>query len=196
MKIRSLKSWKKQSIYTTKLLQQCKTRRGPAASVEELNEILQKHSEIAEKVVRTEVSYYRDNSKTEISYQPHLFKVNSITNEKRLINFCALLGQNGQKVQEMNLPSNEEALTILREKDNPIEIQRTEIEVNQIYVTLWIEKNKHTWYIGHCIGNNNDGTYKIEHLHRVNKSSNLKWKNPTLPDISDVNPENIFIPSN
>ena len=196
MKIRSLKSWKKQSIYTTKLLQQCKTRRGPAASVEELNEILQKHSEIAEKVVRTEVSYYRDNSKTEISYQPHLFKVNSITNEKRLINFCALLGQNGQKVQEMNLPSNEEALTILREKDNPIEIQHTEIEVNQIYVTLWIEKNKHTWYIGHCIGNNNDGTYKIEHLHRVNKSSNLKWKNPTLPDISDVNPENIFIPSN
>ena len=196
MKIRSLKSWKKQSIYTTKLLQQCKTRRGPAASVEELNEILQKHSEIAEKVVRTEVSYYRDNSKTEISYQPHLFKVNSITNEKRLINFCALLGQNGQKVQEMNLPSNEEALTILREKDNPIEIQRTEIEVNQIYVTLWIEKNKHTWYIGHCIGNNNDGTYKIEHLHRVNKSSNLKWKNPTLPDISDVNPENISIPSN
>ena len=102
----------------------------------------------------------------------------------------------GQKVQEMNLLSTGEALTTLREKDNPTEIQHTEVEGNQIYVTLWIEKNKYTWYIGHCIGNNNDGTYKIEHLHRVNKSSNLKWKNPTLPDISDVNPENIFIPSN
>ena len=92
----------------------------------------------------------------------------------------------------MNLMSNE-ALTILREKDNPIEIQHTGIEVTQIYVILWIEKNKHTCYIGQCIGNNNDGTYEIEHLHRVNKSSNLKWKNPTFPDISDANPENIFI---
>ena len=49
----------------------------------------------------------------------------------------------------MNLPSNEETLTILREKDNPIEMQHTEIEVNQICVTLLIEKNKHTWDIGH-----------------------------------------------
>ena len=93
---------------------------------------------------------------------------------KKDLSTYVLLGQNGQKVQELNLPSNEEALIILWKKDNPIEIQHTEIEVNQIYVTLWIEKNKHTWYIGHCIGNNNDGTYKIEHLHRVNKSSNLK----------------------
>lgn len=179
-------------MYTTKLLQQCKTWGGPAVSVEELNEILQKHGDIAEKVVRTEVSYYRDTHKAEILYQPHLFKVNRITHEERLINLCVLLSQNGKKVQEMDLPSNEEALTILQGKENPIDIQHTEIEINQIYVTLWIEKNKHTWYIGHCIANNNDGTFRIEHLHRVNKSSNLKWKNPTFPDISDVNLENIF----
>ena len=96
--IEKLKKANNQSIYTTKLLQQCKTWGGPAASVEELNEILQKHSEIAEKVVRTKVSYYRDTHKTEISYQPHLFKVNRITHEERLINFCVLLGQNGQKI--------------------------------------------------------------------------------------------------
>ena len=123
---------------------------------------------------QTDVSYYKNTHKTEIFYQPHLFKVNRITHEKRLINLCVLLGQNGQKVQEMNLPPNEEALTILREKDNPIEIQDTEIEVNQAYVTLWIEKNQHTWYIGHCIGNKNDGTYKIDYLYRVNRSSILE----------------------
>ena len=122
-------------------------------------------------------------TETEISYQAHLFKVNRITHEERLINFCVLLGQIGQKVQEMNLPSNEEALTILQEKGNPTEIQHTETEVNQVYVTLWIEKNKHTWYIGPRIGNNNDSAYKIEHLHRVTKLSNLKWKNPKFPDI-------------
>ena len=142
--------------------------------MEERSQILQKHSEVAKKNVRTDVSYYKNTHKTEIFYQPHLFKVNRITHEKRLINLCVLLGQNGQKVQEMNLPPNEEALTILREKDNPIEIQDTEIEVNQAYVTLWIEKNQHTWYIGHCIGNKNDGTYKIDYLYRVNRPSILE----------------------
>ena len=71
-------------------------------------------------------------------------------------------------------------------------MQHTEIEVNQIYVTLWIEKNKHAWDRA-FYGNSNDGTYKIEHLRRVNKSSHLKWKDPTFADISGVNPENIFI---
>ena len=96
--IEKLKKANNQSIYTRKLLQQCKTWGGPAASMEELNEILQKHTEIDEKVLRTEVSYYRVTHKTEISYQLHLFKVNRITHEERLINFCVLLGQNGQKV--------------------------------------------------------------------------------------------------
>ena len=56
--IEKLKKANNQSTYATKLLQQCKTWGGPAASMEELNEILQKHSEIAKKVVRTGVSYY------------------------------------------------------------------------------------------------------------------------------------------
>ena len=41
--IEKLKKANNKSIYTTKLLQECKTYRGPAASIEELNEILQKH---------------------------------------------------------------------------------------------------------------------------------------------------------
>ena len=91
-----LKKANNQSISTTKLLQQCKTWGGLATSVEELNEILQKHNELAEKVVRTEVSYYRVTHKTKISYQPHLSNVNRTTHEERLIKFCVLLGQNGQ----------------------------------------------------------------------------------------------------
>ena len=78
--IEKLKKANNQSIYTRKLLQQCKTWGGPAASMEELY----KNTEITEKVVRTEVSYYRDTYKTEISYQPHLFKVNRITHEEGL----------------------------------------------------------------------------------------------------------------
>ena len=104
--IEKLKKTNNQSVYTTKLLQHCKSWGGPAVSVEELHDILQKHNDIAEKIVGTELSYYRDTHKTEITYRLHLFKVNRIIHDERLINFCVLLGQNGQKVQQMNLPSN------------------------------------------------------------------------------------------
>ena len=32
----------------------------------------------------------------------------------------------------------------------------------------------------------------MDHLHRVNKNCNLKWKNPSKPDIVDMKPEHIF----
>ena len=35
------------------------------------------------------------------------------------------------------------------------------------------------------------GLTKIEHLHRVRKSSSLKWKNPELSDIVDMNAEHV-----
>ena len=70
MKIRSFKSWRKITSQSTQqnYFSSAKPGGGPAASMEELSEILQKHGEIAEKVVQTEVSYYRDTHKTEISY--------------------------------------------------------------------------------------------------------------------------------
>ena len=47
-------------------------------------------------------------------------------------------------------------------------------------------------YLANCVAINNNGTYKMDHLHRVNESLNLKWKNPGNPDIVDMMPEHIF----
>ena len=55
---------KNQAEYTLKLLRLCKTWNGPATSVEELHEILRSNSEKAEKIMRTELSYYRDTHKS------------------------------------------------------------------------------------------------------------------------------------
>ena len=87
--------------------------------------------------------------------------INRITHEERLINFCVLLGQNGQKVQEMNLPSNEE--TQFDEKKTILlkyNIQKLMLIKSMLH-SGHRKTNIYTWYIGHCMGNNNDGTYKI-----------------------------------
>ena len=48
------------------------------------------------------------------------------------------------------------------------------------------------WYLGYCISKNDDNSNRIEHLEQVKKWSNLKWKNPKVPDTADIIAENIF----
>ena len=48
------------------------------------------------------------------------------------------------------------------------------------------------WYLGYCISKNDDNSNRIEHLEQVKKWSNLKWKNPKVPDTTDIVAENIF----
>ena len=54
--------------------------------------------------------------------------------------------------------------------------------VGHCYVKLIKEGSLDTWYIATCEGKNEDGTYKMDHLMRVQDGSNLKLKRPTKPD--------------
>ena len=97
------------SNYTTKLLINCKSWRGPCVSSEELMSVLKDHSELQEKIVMTELAYYRDTHKSDVTANPELFKLNKITHEERLMNLCALL--DGCPVStRIPLPTNDDAL--------------------------------------------------------------------------------------
>ena len=181
-----------QSMYTTKLLQQCKSWAGPATSVSELEEILKLHPDNQEKIVRVELAYYRDTHKSEVLYNAELFnKINKIDHKERLTNFCVLL-QGVNHHGEVKLPTNAEALNFLQ---GAIVLNNhdDEIKVNEMYITLWTEQNAVTWYLGYCMRKNPDGSFKIEHLERTNLASNSKWKNPLLPDVADVSIDEIFV---
>ena len=68
-----------------------------------------------------------------------------------------------------------------------------EFELNKIYVTLWLEDKLLTWYLGCCISKNDDNRYRIEHLEQVKKSSNLKCKNPRVPDTAYYGTKHIWM---
>ena len=110
---------------------------------------------------------------------------------------CVLLGGQVHTGGNINLPTNTGAFSILISKEDPFkeDTESDEAEVSQMYGILWQEQNRYilyVWYIGYCVANNTDGSYKTEHLHRSNKVLNLKWKNPQFPEIADVNIDNIF----
>ena len=82
---------KNQSQYTNKLLNQCKTGKGPVSSVVELKDILLQNSDSMEHIVRTELAYYRNIHKSEMVATSNLFKLNSVSHEERLMKLCLLI---------------------------------------------------------------------------------------------------------
>ena len=54
-------------------------------------------------------------------------------------------------------------------------------QVGQQYITLIAEGTKNTWYLATCMRITDDNQCEMEFLHRVEQSSNLKWKNPSSP---------------
>ena len=91
--LEKIEKGKNQSKYTQKCLQQCKKRKGPATSVEELHSILNSYPDQRDRIVRTELSFYRDTHKAEVIQQPDLFKIYNISHDEQLLNLCALLAE-------------------------------------------------------------------------------------------------------
>ena len=60
------------------------------------------------------------------------------------------------------------------------------------YVTLISEGSSDTWYIAMCEGKNDDGTYKMDHLMRVQDKRNSKWKHPPKRDLLNLHLDSIL----
>ena len=188
-----LEKAKNQSQYTNKLLNQCKSWRGPVCSIDELNTILSEKPDMMEQIVRTELTYYRNTHKAEVIASPSLFKLNKISHEERLTNLCVLLGGMSDRSITI-LPGNKDALAALKNGDGVVGVVEEEaiLVVNQICVTVWNEVNGKQWYIGYCTEVKENGTFLVEHVDRVKKNSNLKWKYPVSPDTCVVDAEQVM----
>ena len=94
--------------------------------------------------------------------------------------------------QVTKLPKNSDALRALQSDGNqPLPAVEKELECGQICVTLRNKAGTKTLYIDYCIEVFSD-EFRVEHIHRVTKGSNLKWRYPTRYDITIVEPDQIL----
>ena len=56
-----------------------------------------------------------------------------------------------------------------------------------------VDNGMKTWFLGYCQEVLQDGKLDVEHLDRVRKGSNLKWKYPVTPDIATVDADQIMV---
>lgn len=170
----------------------CKSWNGPAVSIDELEHIITRNPDLVEKIVKTELTYYKHTHRSEVIASPHLFRLIKVSHEERLSNFCILL--NGQSTSFTNLPKNKDALIILRKDDElpATTVNKDKVEVGGICITLWREKSELVWYIGYCISVDKNGLMQVEHLHQKDKTSNLKWRYPSKTDLQTVDEDQIL----
>ena len=178
---------KNHSQYVHKLLVLCKTWNRPAISIEELESILCQHPDSVEKIVKTELTYYKHTVHcSENIAASSLFKLNKISHEEKLSNLCILLNVFTTLKGALQVIQNNHQ----NQTTNSIDDELT-IDIGQPCVTLWRENTIETWYVGYCI-EVNDNVVTVEHIHQTEKCSNHKWKYPTKSDIAPFGNDQIL----
>ena len=121
-----IKKAENNSTYLKKLLQSCKTWGGPCTTPNELEMCIKNKPDIAEKIVKTELSYYVHTHQAERNVEPALFKI-MIPHEERLENLLVLLGDNSclatsLHASALDLPTNNDLSKFLNcETEDPVE---------------------------------------------------------------------------
>lgn len=176
--------------YTQKLLKACKGWGGPVVTPNELEEIIGKHSDLAGKIVKTELSYYCRTHESQRRLNPNLFKI-MITHDERLENLLILLGSN-DNVASSSSPSIVD-LPTLDELNAELlgGLEKKSVNLEEMCVVAWLE-DKPRWYIGY-VRNKVGDIYHVEHLARVNSEHHEFWRHPEHPDISTTVCEEQFI---
>ena len=134
----------KEQDYMLKLLRECKTWCGPWTSCDELAAILQHRPDKVEKIVKTELAYYRHTHKSDMIARPELFKLIRITHEERLENLFILPSDNNliataSSASIVDLPTDDDALQIVNTMNRAptTTIDHSDIQLNEMRIILW-----------------------------------------------------------
>ena len=143
------------------------------------------------------MSYYVHTHKSSKIVDKSLFRLNKISYEEMLENLLILL--DGEKHESTatvaNLPTNEAVLLSLHDMPTLAKSKASEdLLVNTMCVVVWVDGESYSWYLGYikqrCEDRDQD-CFEVDHLARVVKSSDTKWKYPSIPDIQIVEQDQI-----
>ena len=121
-----------------------------------------------------------------------------ISYDEKLENFCILLSDDASTASATlsNLPTNEDGVKALMNMENveTVNSGNTGVEINELRVVMWIEKNnKIQWYLGYILSINEDNkTLKVDHLQRSSEGQNKFWKYPKSQDKCEIEKEQLL----
>ena len=186
IKIRAnLEKQKRKNEYVESNLKKCKSHNGPFTSIEELQRYVNKKPKDLQKNLRYEIIFKRQLNSQDFQIRPSLYKVNRMTVDELLTNLTILLAtEEVGPHEEIDLPSQEEMMKILRENQDIKDIQS--FYYQQPLAVKWDEtETTKRWYLGFYLNGSMDTTLKVDHL-TPDREGKEYWKRPAIDVIQDV----------
>ena len=190
---------KRSNEFANSLLKKCKEQKGPVTSVEELKALVNENSHNLKPYLRVEVQYKRELHQRDAEVRSNLYKVNRLTVQDLIENLTILLSEHPDADESVIFPCEDEIMDLINgsSNSNPTDHKETTkslpisaLKVNQPVAVLWDMKSKKQWFIGSLLGTNADGTYRIDHLERVDSRSNRGWQrrsgNDDIQDADEI----------
>ena len=153
---RKINEHRKEGEYITKLLQYCKSWGGPCTTANELEIVLlNKNKDVSNKIVRTELSYYRKTHQAERYETSKPFKLTKISHKERLEDLSVLLSDWTNKIAStssaaiLDLPTNEELSRVIFDHTLDVKNKVSIVDVYQLWILVWVVGKDVKWFIGY-----------------------------------------------
>ena len=195
---RKLAATKNQRDYVRHLLVECRRWGGPCSTVDELLAALRSNPDNDERIVRTELAFYKHSHSVDVAARPELFKLVRVSHTERLENLCVLLSDDSHKTSNSasiaDLPTNTELAATLLQR--PVEAVPSDgatgtytPELMVLSVIMWeITEDSVAWFLCYPREVREDGDVVVEHLERVVKTSDRLWRHPIVEDVQVARP--------
>ena len=167
----------------------CKDHGGPLTSVTELKALVTKKSPDLKSFLRQELQYQRLTHQQDSTIHKDLYKINLVSEADMIENLTILLGDDYQVEEAVVFISEEEIVQLLRGEGNK-DKETIEDEAlflpNQPLAVIWEEGGNKLCFIGFYVDDNEDSTFRVSHLDRVETAKDV-WQRPSgADDIQDV----------
>ena len=159
--------------------------------------LLNKNEDASNKIVITELSYYRKTHQAARYEAPELFKLTKISHEERLENLFVLLSNGTNKIASisstamLDLPTNEELSRVIFDHTPEVKNHASVVDVNQLCIVVWEVEKEVKWFIGYVKEILEDG-YTVEHLHQSPCTQNDFWNYPSPDDVQTIYEEQLI----
>ena len=191
---------KRQREFLATILRKCKIHGGPMTSLSELEAFMQDNKENKEKkkLLRLEIQYQKLTHKADFEGRPDIYKVNGLSEGEMFENLTVLLASDSttDETTDVLFDYGDKIMSILQSGH----CKENEYAINDSVIVVWHERQIVKRYLGFFLDDNNDVSFRVDHLERVvtrvkmgrRVQSDKEWKRPVYEDIQDVEYEQVI----
>ena len=154
------------------LLVICKQHNSPLSSVDELKTLVVGKSSKLKSFLRQEMQYQRLTHPKDFEARRELYRVNKLSLEEMIENLTIIFSEDNYVEENIVFPTEDEIMDLLHNNSEYTvaskDITTLSLRPNQPLAVIWDSRAKRNWFIGFFLDKNEDGTYRVDHLERIN----------------------------